>query len=74
MRVMVLVKATLEGEAGLLPSTELLEAMTKFNDELINAGIMLAGEGLQHPLAVSALRSTAPTEPSMTGHSRRRRS
>lgn len=47
MRVMVLVKATLESESGLLPSTELLEAMTKFNEELVNAGIMLAGEGLQ---------------------------
>jgi len=47
MRIMVLVKATQESEAGLLPSTELLEAMTKFNEELVNAGIMLAGEGLQ---------------------------
>lgn len=47
MRVMVLVKATLESESGLLPSTELLEAMTRFNEELVNAGIMLAGEGLQ---------------------------
>ena len=44
---MVLVKATLESKSGLLPSTELLEAMTKFNEELVNAGIMLAGEGLQ---------------------------
>ncbi|ULO23150.1 YciI family protein [Methylocystis sp. SB2] len=47
MRVMVLVKATHDSEAGLLPSTELLEAMTKFNEELVNAGVMLAGEGLQ---------------------------
>ncbi|MGZ9021347.1 MAG: YciI family protein [Methylocystis sp.] len=47
MRVMVLVKATLESESGLLPSTELLEAMMRFNEELVNAGIMLAGEGLQ---------------------------
>lgn len=47
MRVMVLVKATLESESGLLPSTEVLEAMTKFNEELVSAGIMLAGEGLQ---------------------------
>jgi hypothetical protein len=47
MRVMVLVKATLESESGLLPSTELLEAMTKFNEELVNAGVMLAGEGLK---------------------------
>ena len=48
MRVMVLVKATKDSEAGVMPSTELLEAMGKFNEELVNAGIMLAGEGL-HP-------------------------
>jgi hypothetical protein len=47
MRVMILVKATQESESGLLPSTELLEAMTKFNEELVNAGVMLAGEGLK---------------------------
>ena len=48
MRVMVIVKASPESEAGQLPSTELLEAMGKFNEELVKAGIMLAGEGL-HP-------------------------
>jgi len=48
MRVMVLVKATKDSEAGIVPSTELLAAMGKFNEELANAGIMLAGEGL-HP-------------------------
>jgi hypothetical protein len=48
MRVMVMVKATSDSEAGNLPSTELLEAMGKYNEQLINAGIMLAGEGL-HP-------------------------
>jgi hypothetical protein len=47
MRVMVLVKATRDSEAGILPSTELLEAMGKYNEELVNAGIMLAGEGLK---------------------------
>src|SRR3954467_12134372 len=47
MRVMVIVKATPESEAGQLPSTELLEAMGKYNEELAKAGIMLAGEGLQ---------------------------
>jgi hypothetical protein len=47
MRVMVLVKATKDSEAGLMPSTELLEAMGKFNEELIDAGIMQAGDGLQ---------------------------
>lgn len=48
MRVMVFVKATAESEAGALPSNELLEAMGKYNEELIKAGIMQAGEGL-HP-------------------------
>src|SRR5688572_18731471 len=48
MRVMVLVKATKSSEEGIMPSTELLEAMGKYNEELVNAGIMLAGEGL-HP-------------------------
>ncbi|HEV2060326.1 MAG TPA: YciI family protein [Solirubrobacteraceae bacterium] len=47
MRVMVIVKATPESEAGQLPSTELLAAMGKYNEELAKAGIMLAGEGLQ---------------------------
>jgi hypothetical protein len=48
MRVIVMVKATEESEAGIMPSTELLEAMGKYNEELVNAGIMKAGEGL-HP-------------------------
>src|SRR3954451_18433240 len=47
MRCMVFVKATRESEEGVLPSTELLTAMGKFNEELVKAGIMLAGEGLQ---------------------------
>ncbi|HTO30266.1 MAG TPA: YciI family protein [Pararhizobium sp.] len=48
MRVMVMVKATEDSEAGVMPTTELLEAMGKYNEELVNAGIMMAGEGL-HP-------------------------
>ena len=48
MRVMVMVKATAASEAGEMPPTELLEAMGKFNEELVAAGIMQAGEGL-HP-------------------------
>jgi hypothetical protein len=47
MRVMVIVKASKETEAGVLPSTELLTEMGKYNEELVKAGIMLAGEGLQ---------------------------
>ena len=50
MKVMVIVKANEESEAGVLPSTELLAAMGKYNEELVKAGIMLAGEGL-HPSA-----------------------
>lgn len=48
MRCIVLVKATPESEAGNMPSTELLTAMGKFNAQLVEAGVMLAGEGL-HP-------------------------
>ena len=47
MRFMVLVKANKDSEAGVMPSTELLAAMTKYNEELVKAGVMLAGEGLQ---------------------------
>ena len=47
MRVMVLVKATKDSEAGEMPSTEMLAAMGKFNEELVNAGIMVTGEGLK---------------------------
>jgi len=47
MRVLVMVKATKDSEAGVMPSTELLAAMGKFNEELVKAGVMLAGEGLR---------------------------
>jgi hypothetical protein len=47
MRVMVIVKATHESEAGVLPSPDLLKEMGKFNEELIKSGVMLAGEGLK---------------------------
>lgn len=50
MRVMVIVKATRESEAGVMPGEELLAAMGRYNDELVKAGVMLAGEGL-HPSA-----------------------
>jgi hypothetical protein len=48
MRFMVLVKADKDSEAGVMPTEELLAAMTKYNEELAKAGVMLAGEGL-HP-------------------------
>jgi len=53
MRFMAMVKATPESEAGTMPSTELLEAMNAYNEELVKAGVMLAGEGL-HPSSKGA--------------------
>jgi hypothetical protein len=50
---MVIVKATADSESGKLPSTELMTAMGKFNEELVNAGVLLAGEGL-HPSSKGA--------------------
>ena len=47
MRVMVMVKATEDSEAGAMPTRELLDAMGKFNEELIKAGVMLGGDGLK---------------------------
>jgi hypothetical protein len=47
MRFMILVKANADSEAGKMPDTKILEAMGKFNEELVNAGVMLAGEGLK---------------------------
>src|SRR4249919_1646037 len=47
MRFMVIVKATKKSEAGVLPDEKLLAAMGKFNEELVKAGVMLSGEGLQ---------------------------
>jgi len=53
MKVMVLVKATNDSEAGVMPSEELLNEMGKYNEELVKAGIMLQGEGL-HPSSKGA--------------------
>jgi len=47
MRVMVMVPANKESEAGILPDTKILAEMGKFNEELVKAGVLLAGEGLQ---------------------------
>src|SRR5438132_2339546 len=47
MRFLVMVKATADSEAGVLPSEQLLADMTRFNEELVNAGVLLAAEGLQ---------------------------
>jgi hypothetical protein len=74
MRVMVLVKATEDSEKGILPTretTEMFEAMGKYNEELVNAGIMLAGDGLSRPRRASELRSMVPAGRSLTGLSPR---
>jgi len=53
MRFMIIVKATKDSEAGVMPSEQLLTEMGKFNEELVKAGIMLAGDGL-HPTSKGA--------------------
>ena len=53
MRVMVMIKATEQSEAGEMPSEQLLSEMTAFNEELVKAGVMLAGDGL-HPSSKGA--------------------
>ena len=53
MRFMVIVKASKDSEAGKMPSKEMLETMGAFNEELVKAGVMLAGEGL-HPSSKGA--------------------
>jgi hypothetical protein len=58
MRFMIMVKANTDSEAGVMPSTELLTEMGKFNEELVKAGVMLAGEGL-HPSSKGARVSFA---------------
>jgi len=65
MRFMVMVKANKDSEAGVMPSTELLAAMGKFNEELVNAGMMEAGEGL-HPSAKGARLDYAKGTASVT--------
>src|SRR5213083_963050 len=65
MKVMVLDKATKDSEAGVMPSQELLTAMGKFNEELVNAGVLLAGEGLQ-PSAKGARVKFSGGKPQVT--------
>ena len=60
MRFMVMVKATKDSEAGALPSKELLTAMGKYNEELVKAGIMLAGDGLQPSSKGARVRFSGP--------------
>jgi hypothetical protein len=65
MRCMVLIKASKDSEAGILPSTELLTNLGKFNEELVKAGVMLAGEGLQ-PSAKAKRITFTSTRPTIT--------
>ena len=65
MRCMVVVKASNESEAGVLPSTELLTKMGKFNEELVKAGVMLAGEGL-HPSSKGKRITFTGSKPTIT--------
>ena len=65
MRFMVIVKADENSEAGVMPSTELLTAMGKFNEEMVKAGVMLAGEGL-HPTSKGARIKYSGKERSIT--------
>ena len=67
MRFMILVKADKDSEAGILPSTELLTAMGKFNEELVKAGIMLAGEGLQASSKGARVRFSGSKRPVVDG-------
>jgi hypothetical protein len=65
MRFMIIVKATKESEAGVMPGQELLGAMMKYNEELVNAGVMQAGEGL-HASAKGARITFMNGKPTVT--------
>ena len=65
MRFMIIVRATPESEAGIMPKPEVFEAMGRFNEELINAGVLLAGEGL-HPSSEGALVTSRGGEITVT--------
>ncbi|MFY4727804.1 YciI family protein [Nitrospira sp. BLG_2] len=67
MRFMVIVKATKESEAGVMPSTQLLSEMGKFNEELVKAGVMLAGEGLQPSSKGARVRFSGKTRTVIDG-------
>ena len=65
MRFMVIVKASRDSEAGVMPSTELLTAMGKFNEDMVKAGVMEAGEGL-HPTSRGARVKYSGAEPAVS--------
>lgn len=59
MRFMMIVKATTDSEAGILPSQELIDAMQKYNEELVKAGVLLAADGLMS--SASGIRISYPS-------------
>ena len=65
MRFMVIVKADKNSESGVMPSTEMLTAMGKFNEKVVKAGVMLAGEGL-HPTSKGARIKYSGKQPSVS--------
>ena len=67
MRFMVIVKATKDSEAGLMPDEKMLAAMGKFNEELVNAGVMLAGEGLQPSSKGARVKFSGPNRTVVDG-------
>jgi hypothetical protein len=71
---MVIVKANKDSEAGVLPSAEILNARGKYNEELVKAGVMLAGEGLQPSSKGKRIRFSGRSRPSSMDPSLRPRS
>ena len=67
MRFMVMVKATRDSEAGKLPSEEMLSAMARFNEELVKAGVMLDGNGLQSSARGARVRFSGPNRTVIDG-------
>jgi hypothetical protein len=67
MRFMVMVKATKDSEAGKLPSEEMLSAMARFNEELVKAGVMLDGNGLQSSARGARVRYSGPNRTVIDG-------
>ena len=74
MRFMVIVKANKDTEAGVMPSEQLLTEMGKYNEELVKAGVMLAGEGLQPSSKGARVRFSGASARSSTARSPRPRS
>lgn len=67
MRFMVMVRANADTEAGVMPSAEMLEAMGRYNEELVKAGVMLAGEGLQPSSKGARVRFSGTTRTVVDG-------